>query len=437
MFVKVVVNNQSCYVGQPVVATFKLFSRLQSKSDIVKNPGFYGFSVYDMINLDDKVKETERINGKEFDVHTIRKVQLYPLQPGEYMIDEMKIENKVEFSRSVVNKKTEQEISEGVLKDEDDSLNPGSEVFETTLVTKPVKIKVNALPAKKIPGEFNGATGQFTIHATAGKKALDKNEEDFLIVTIEGKGNFTQLTAPLVQWPKELEGFEPSVKDFLDRRLVPLSGARIFRYPFISSQPGKWKIPAIRFSFFNTSSNNYQTISSDSVFINISRHEYKKPETEKIINQKKSSIEETNRRVSHIAFSIIILLIIGAVSYWLLAGRRKKIIEEPAAKTPIQSIDGLFDTFRDETISEKEFYSGMHQTIWMYVGETFDLSGTEMNKSFLINRVRESANSESICYELLELINYFERAMFTNINVKENRAELIDRTKSILKGLKT
>jgi hypothetical protein len=58
-----------------------------------------------MINLDDKVKETEHINGKDFDVHTIRKVQLYPLQPGEYTIDEMKIDNKVEFTRSSVNKK--------------------------------------------------------------------------------------------------------------------------------------------------------------------------------------------------------------------------------------------------------------------------------------------------------------------------------------------
>ena len=105
LFVKLFVDRKTCLVGEPVVATFKLFSRLQSKSDIVKNPGFYGFSVYDMVNLDDKIKETQRINGKDFDVHTIRKVQLYPLQAGVFTIDEMKIDNKVEFSQSMVNKK--------------------------------------------------------------------------------------------------------------------------------------------------------------------------------------------------------------------------------------------------------------------------------------------------------------------------------------------
>jgi hypothetical protein len=40
LFVKLIVNKQSCLVGEPIVATFKLFSRLQSRSDIVKNRAF-------------------------------------------------------------------------------------------------------------------------------------------------------------------------------------------------------------------------------------------------------------------------------------------------------------------------------------------------------------------------------------------------------------
>jgi hypothetical protein len=40
LFLKLLVNRTSCFVGEPVLATFKLYSRLSSKSDIVKNPGF-------------------------------------------------------------------------------------------------------------------------------------------------------------------------------------------------------------------------------------------------------------------------------------------------------------------------------------------------------------------------------------------------------------
>jgi hypothetical protein len=437
LVVKLFVDKRSCVVGEPIVATFKLFSRLQSKSDIVKNPGFYGFSVYDMINLDDRVKETERINGKEFDVHTIRKVQLYPLQPGEYTIDEMKIENKIEFSRSRVSKKTEQQISEGTLNAEDENSSPDSEVFETTLVTDPVRIKVHALPQTNAPADFNGAAGHFTVHAALEKKDLDKNEEGFLLLTVEGKGNFTQLTAPIIQWPKELEGFEPSVKDFLDKRLVPLNGARIFRYPFISSQPGHWKIPATRFSFFNTATKSYQTLYSDSLFATISSKEFKKPVGKIITDKKKSPIEEVNRRVSRIAFVLVILLIVGAITYWSFSGRRKRLKSEPLPAKPVQTIDELFLSLSDATISEREYYNRLHQSTWKYLINTYNLSGTGTNKNMLASKLEQKGNETATITELLHLLNHFETAMFTNIGLEENRTDLTDKTKTILKQLRT
>ena len=64
LFMKVMVNKNSCFVGEPVMATFKLYSRLESKSDIVKNPGFYGFTVQDMVNLSDKEMIIEKVKGK-------------------------------------------------------------------------------------------------------------------------------------------------------------------------------------------------------------------------------------------------------------------------------------------------------------------------------------------------------------------------------------
>ena len=114
LFLKLTVDKSTCFVGEPLVATFKLYSRLQSRSNIIKNPGFYGFSVYDMVNVNDQAQTEEKLNGHWFDVHTILKVQLYPLQTGIFTIDPMELTNEVEFSRSVVNKKTEQEVTENM-----------------------------------------------------------------------------------------------------------------------------------------------------------------------------------------------------------------------------------------------------------------------------------------------------------------------------------
>src|SRR5690606_36928757 len=76
LFIRVSVDKRTCYVGEPVVAEFKLYSRLESRSEIVKNPGFYGFGVHDMVGITDRLSTTEMIEGKPYDVHVVRKVQL-------------------------------------------------------------------------------------------------------------------------------------------------------------------------------------------------------------------------------------------------------------------------------------------------------------------------------------------------------------------------
>ncbi len=82
LFVKVQVDKTTCYVGEPIVATYKLYSRLSSESRVTKRPSLNGFSVYDMIDPGTDASSVEKLNGKPFVVHIIRKTQLVPLQAG-------------------------------------------------------------------------------------------------------------------------------------------------------------------------------------------------------------------------------------------------------------------------------------------------------------------------------------------------------------------
>ena len=50
IFIRVEANKTSCYIGEPIVVTYKLFTRLKSESNIVKNPSFNGFSVLTLPN---------------------------------------------------------------------------------------------------------------------------------------------------------------------------------------------------------------------------------------------------------------------------------------------------------------------------------------------------------------------------------------------------
>jgi len=97
MELKLQTNKTSCYVGEPVIASYKLFTRLKSESKLTKNPSFNGFSVVDLMRPDVTDYSREKINGRDYNVYTIRKAQLYPLQDGIIELETATLQNSIQF----------------------------------------------------------------------------------------------------------------------------------------------------------------------------------------------------------------------------------------------------------------------------------------------------------------------------------------------------
>lgn len=429
LFVKVQVDKQRCYAGEPVLAVFKLYSRLESKSDIIKNPGFYGFTVYDMVGLADKQVTSENINGKLFDVHTIRKVQLYPLQPGRFTIDPMEVRNKVEFSRSAVNRKTEQKIAEGMMGiDTNEPVTEGTAVYETTISTAPLKVEVKPLPEKSKPAQYSGAVGRFTFTARLAKDSFAKNEQGFLEIVVNGRGNFTQLDAPNIQWPKGVEGFEPSIKDELDKTKVPLTGVRIFRYPFICAATGNYILPAVSFSYFDKDSNSYKTLSTQKIPFTVINQE--RPQLTQ--DEHKISFAEQNERAARTAALIAAAAVLLILIYWIAASKDIKRNTEPAATKPVQpSVDELLQPALVVT-DENEFYKILQSAIWQFASQRFGLAGSGMSKQSLGRKMKEVIPDSSLAIQLMAILEKCEAGIFTNASLPVNREELLQQTREAL-----
>ncbi len=434
LFMKVLVDKRVCFVGEPVTATFKLYSRLESKSDIVKNPGFYGFTVQDMVNLDDKLTAVENINGKNFDVHIIRKVQLYPLRPGTFNIDAMEVQNKVEFSKSAVSKKTEQEIVEGVFENADVGEKASMAVFENNMNTQPVAITVKPTPQKNKPEEYNGATGNFTIHATLDKKELAKNEEGDLIITIGGKGNFTQLAAPVIQWPAGVEGFNPIVRDSLNHDHSPLSGKRVFYYRFVSAKPGNYSLPAVSFSFFKVDSNKYKTIATQPMTINIGKAEKLKPG----IDKEDKKVVSNNGGTWKIALTAGILLIILISVFYGVKKTRNLAKPQPAVEItrtfiPVAKILQPAITFSEA--DDITFYTVLRNCIWHFFAEHFGLTGSSVNKNSVVKIMNQKGIGHRDQERILEVLHRCEVGMFTDTDDPADRKALLKETKELLEHI--
>lgn len=268
IFVRLELDKKKCFVGAPVVATFKLYTRLKSESKIAKRPSFSGFSVYDMISPDVSESGTELYKGKQFNVYVLRKVQLYALQSGRFTIEPMEVENEVSFMKLM---NSDQNLSVDDLLGRSGAISHGeySLIRETVnTASESAVITVDPLP-EPIPKDFNGYTGSFKMNVKIIEDSIHVNDLVHLKILISGKGNFPIMNPPIIEWGNDFDAFEPEVIEKFDLSVCPITGAKIYSYPFVPKKPGNIRLPAIVIRYFDPQKKLFILDSSNSRMINI------------------------------------------------------------------------------------------------------------------------------------------------------------------------
>jgi hypothetical protein len=256
---KLQVNKKTCYVGEPITASYILNTRLQSQIEIEKNPRFSGFSVIDMLQGNTETNSGS-LNGRPCNAYTLRKVQLYPLQAGSFEIDAATLKNVISFLKY------------------EDAVNNNNNFFNETYsaTSNTEAIVVKPLPDAGKPSFFEGAVGDFDMKVNVEKDSFTTDDAVVLRIEILGSGNMQLLTAPKIIWPQGFEAFEQKTTDNLNNLTVPLSGSKIFEIPFTVSKEGEYQMPVIEFAYFNPVFGKYQTIVSKSTPIKVSKGTGKK-----------------------------------------------------------------------------------------------------------------------------------------------------------------
>jgi hypothetical protein len=249
--VRLEVSKNNCYVGEPILATYKLCTRLRSKSKVVKQPQFNGCTVVELTG-DDQDQHVEKINGIQYNVFVIRKVQLMPLEAGKLALPTASVENMVTFYEG------------GNLNYRDLYYTPSSVPAEeqvVTLLNKPVTIDVKSLPPLPLVGnaDFSGAVGSFDASVAIKENAITTNTTNHLLFIIEGKGNLQQVKIPVTKWPKGIEAFEATEQNEEDKSGFPVKYKKTFSFPFIANKKGNYTFPPVEFTYFDNNANRYIT----------------------------------------------------------------------------------------------------------------------------------------------------------------------------------
>lgn len=452
MFVKLQTDKTSCYVGEPLVATYKLYTRLKSESNLIKNPSLSGFSVIDLQQPDNANYTRETVNGREYNVYIIRKVQLYPLQSGNLELEAAQIENNVQFIKEEYARRQNGLLDDVFSEFAEAAIPPeGIEKQKVTLENKPVTINVKELPAVNVPAAFKGAVGNFTVKAGLDKNSFSTDDAGKLYVMIEGAGNLQMVTAPDIKWPAGIEAFEPVSTEDLAKTDVPVSGTKMLTWDFTVSEPGNYVLPPVAFSYFNPATGKYKTDSTKPLLFTVTKGAGKKASAVVVKEEKKSGLAKffSNRR--WVISSVAVLIVLGLL-FWLNNDRKKEekaerqaaaeaVAEQAVPEEPVLPVAEEKNYLASPGIllygDSTSFYKALDHALKDYLADTLQLPVATINKKAVTEVLDERNVSTSTAIQLQNLMNDIELQLYTPFSEREKMQQLYDAVAGMIQLLDT
>ncbi|MBS1575122.1 MAG: BatD family protein, partial [Bacteroidetes bacterium] len=255
------------------------------------------------------------------------------------------------------------------------------------------------------------------------------------IVSIKGKGNFTQIIPPVIKWPAGIDAFEPVIKDSIDRLQVPLTGTKTFRYAFVSGKAGNYEIPAIELNFFNPDTNHFEKISTDVQTVQVNNEEVKKEITGEMKN-----ISTSKNVYRWVAAGTLLMLALLAFLIRMNKQNKKKaeqlIREEVISSEPDLSIDKIMELPQMMMVADdNHFYKELNKSIWEYFRQKLHISGSAISKPLLIQDLKAAGINDKSLIDLLTIMSQCETVVYTDTAPEIQKEELFTETKKVLKAI--
>ncbi|MBW7839084.1 MAG: protein BatD [Chitinophagaceae bacterium] len=441
IFIRMESDKTECYEGQPVVVSFKLYTRLRSETNITSAPSFNGFSVTDMDVPG--IPTEEKVNGKSYNCHLLRKVQIFPMRAGTFELTPIELSNKVTFIKDEGANSAVTNYLLQMLQDfADDNLPADQTVTQTAnLKSNALTIHVKPLPAERVPPAFKGAVGHFSIESALQNEHLTTDDAGNLLVTISGEGNLSLITCPDIRWEKGIEAYDAKINEQTDKNKVPISGYKTFNIPFTINKAGEYHIPPITFSWFDPTSGKYQTASTEPISFNVSRGKGFTAATHLKPKEAPNLLSDSLSKIGLIilAMGILFLLTLAVIR------RRNRHHNYTANKTQINStapevpfkaeipahpLDKI--PYLMDSASTEDFYKSLEQSLKDYLSSKLKIPPHEYSRQAVLERM-DQCNVGIGSTQLFEsLMNDLELGLYAKNFHTGQKAALYEKTEELV-----
>jgi len=428
IFLRALVSNSNPYQGQAVTVTYKLYTRVVvSQYSIEKLPAYQGFWAEDVSASGQPDVTEEVVDGVRYNAAVVRQVVLFPQRVGEWTIEPLDMQTLVRISAP---RRT------GSLLDEFFGGSPfGSfQNVERPLRSNQVRVNVKSLPVQNRPPAFNGMLGSFEMKTDLSPLQVNVNEPVTLNITVTGNGNLRMLEKPEVQFPLNLEAFDPNISDNIRVSSSGVSGSRNFEYLLIPRTGGSFEIPLIQFTFFDPSSGRYITRTGGPFTVEVTGTAEALGEGTTGVNQEEvryltSDIRFINNHVLHLRptgtlffrsrlYYGLLFASIALFGLFLILRRRQIRIQgdtvlmrnrkaQKMASRRLKQAGALL-----EKGNSNEFYDEIFRALWGYLSDKLNIPMSKLNKDEVSQVFQQKGVSKDLASKFLAALQECEFARF-------------------------
>ena len=449
LFLRVVPSKKSAYVGEQVVLTYKLYTKVPVSSlSVVKAPSYAGFWTKDISdNTGGTLRQSsEYINGIEYTSAEIQKVVVAPQRAGKLTLDPMVIECIAQIRRENNRQRSMDPFEEFF---NDPFFNRNITNVKKELTSNSFVLEVKSLPEANKPASFAGAVGNYNFKSDIDMTELKTNEAFTLTYTVSGTGNIGLLQMPEPVFPPDFEVYDPKITTSTDVTANGLSGTKKAEYLVIPRRAGSFTVPAVEFSFFNPSNGAYQTLSSKPYEIQVEKG--RDDEGGGIYASNQEDIKYLGDDIRHImtgdphlrpqrsaffgssAYYVALLALLLAFILLLILLKNREKMEKDTAATRNRKADKVARgrlkraaQFLKEKDQDK-FYVEMSQALWGYIADKLGIERSKLSMDTVSETMKEKSVPDELTQQFVDTLNSCEFARFAPGSAEEKMDDLYQR----------
>ena len=434
LFIKVSASKQHVREQEPILLTYKVYTLVGLTQLSGKMPDLKSFYTREVPLPQEKSFKIETLNGRQYRTVTWQQYVMFPQATGKLEIPSITYDGIVAMQNRNIDPF-------------EAFFNGGSGYIEVKKQIKAPSITIQVDPLPQRPANFSGGVGSFDISATLDKAEVKANDPINLRVVVSGVGNMKLLKQPVVKMPKDFDSYDAKVTDKTKLTVNGLEGSIVYDFLAVPRHQGTYEIPAIEYTYFDTKSNSYKTVRTESYTLKVAKGDGQTTvasfDGQEDVKQLGSDIRyiHTGNTDQHgvndfffgstTYWVSLAVLVIVFLSLFIIFRRRAienaNIVKQRAGKANKVAVKRLKKAAKlMKAGKDGEFYDEVMRALWGYVGDKLNMPVDQLSRDNISQQLSAYNVSDETIAQFIGALDECEFARYAPGDATGNMNKVYD-----------